>query len=160
MATLDVVLLNNGDKSTFIRGEPSFMIDLIFAKGNCSWDMFDTDTASDHCAIIWTESRTSNIRRKYQRTNAIGWKVSLYDETTFMVSLDKNPANGQNAERKANGLIEKIVKASDANMPQKQNSYQLTEQMEIDKIPPITEEQLMEACNKVGNKKASGMDLI
>jgi len=110
MATLDAVLLNNGDKPTLIRGEASSIIDLTFvsgslAKGNCSWEVLNIYTASDHCAILWTVSSDPNVSKRYQRTNAIGWRVSSYDETTFVGSLDKDPINGENAEKKAKDLM-------------------------------------------------------
>ncbi|ESN92784.1 hypothetical protein HELRODRAFT_164897 [Helobdella robusta] len=44
MAILDVVLLNNGDKPTFVRGEANSIVDFTFVscclvKGNLSWKM-------------------------------------------------------------------------------------------------------------------------
>lgn len=95
MAALDVVLLNSGDKPTFIRGEATSIVDLTFvsgclAKGNCSWQVMDTYTASDHCAIIWTISTGHSVERTYRRVNAIGWKVSPFDEVAFKAALNKD----------------------------------------------------------------------
>ena len=56
-SVLDLVLLNDGEKPTFIRGEASSIIDLTFVssllKGNTCWRVSDTCTLSDHCAIAW-----------------------------------------------------------------------------------------------------------
>ncbi|CAL1677345.1 unnamed protein product [Lasius platythorax] len=58
MSSLDVVLLNSGDEPTFAKGKASSIVDLTFvssilAKGNCSWEMTNVYTASDHRAIVW-----------------------------------------------------------------------------------------------------------
>ena len=50
---LDLVLLNDGEKPTSIRGETSSMIDLTFVssgllKGITCWKVSDTCTLSDH----------------------------------------------------------------------------------------------------------------
>uniref|UniRef100_A0A6V7JIC0 Endonuclease/exonuclease/phosphatase domain-containing protein n=1 Tax=Bracon brevicornis TaxID=1563983 RepID=A0A6V7JIC0_9HYME len=57
-AVLDLQLLNDGDVSTFIQGECTSMIDLIFtssslARGNFNWEVSDIITLSDHRAITW-----------------------------------------------------------------------------------------------------------
>ncbi|GBP88266.1 Putative 115 kDa protein in type-1 retrotransposable element R1DM [Eumeta japonica] len=54
-------------------------------------------------------------------------------------------------------LLQKIVTAL---FPQQRSfDYQL-EPGELDDIPPVTEEELLEACNRVGNNKAPGLDGI
>ncbi|CAD6235046.1 GSCOCG00012408001-RA-CDS [Cotesia congregata] len=54
-------------------------------------------------------------------------------------------------------LLQKIVTAL---FPQQRNfDYQLAPG-ELDDIPPVTEEELLEACNRVGNNKAPGLDGI
>ena len=55
-SVLDLRLLNDGEKPTFIRGKASSMIDLTFVssgllKGDICWRVSDTRTLSDHCAI-------------------------------------------------------------------------------------------------------------
>ncbi|XP_044578894.1 uncharacterized protein LOC123261368 [Cotesia glomerata] len=58
MASLDVVLLNIGKTPTYTKGKASSIIDLTFVsssllKGNYSWEVLNTYTASDHNAILW-----------------------------------------------------------------------------------------------------------
>ncbi|ESN97439.1 hypothetical protein HELRODRAFT_178236 [Helobdella robusta] len=58
MAILDVVLLNNGDKPTFVRKKVNSIVDFTFVscclvKGNLSWKVMDIYTASDHSALLW-----------------------------------------------------------------------------------------------------------
>lgn len=54
-------------------------------------------------------------------------------------------------------LLQKIVTAL---FPQQHSlDYQLTPG-ELDDTPPVTEEELLEACNRVGNNKAPGLDGI
>ncbi|CAH2084175.1 unnamed protein product [Euphydryas editha] len=124
MTTLDVVLLNSGDKPTFIRGEATSTVDLTFvsgclAKRNCSWKVMDTYTASDHCAILWLVSTGQNLGRTPRVTTAIGWKASSFDETAFTVALDRSPIKGKNAEMKAKDLMLRVGQACDASMPRK-----------------------------------------
>ncbi|ESN96734.1 hypothetical protein HELRODRAFT_163839 [Helobdella robusta] len=57
IAILDVALLNNGDKPTFVRGETNSIVNLTFVscclvKGNFPWKVMDIYTASDHSALL------------------------------------------------------------------------------------------------------------
>lgn len=54
-------------------------------------------------------------------------------------------------------LLKKIVTAL---FPQKHEFKYLTAQGELGDIPRVTEKELMEACNRVGNDKAPGLDGI
>ena len=70
-SVLDLTLLNDGEKPTFIRGEASSMIDLMFVssgllKDNTSWRVSDSCTLSDHCAILWrvTKQRVGELTTK------------------------------------------------------------------------------------------------
>lgn len=54
-------------------------------------------------------------------------------------------------------LLERIVTTL---FPQQPDYCYLPEQCEKEEIPLVTEAQLMEACNRVGNKKAPGLDGI
>ncbi|CAH2094186.1 unnamed protein product [Euphydryas editha] len=124
MTALDVVLLNSGDKPTFIRGEATSTVDLTFvsgclAKRNCSWKVMDTYTASDHCAILWLVSTGQSLGRTPRVTTAIGWNASSFDETAFTVALDRSPIKGKNAEMKAKDLMLRVGQACDASMNRK-----------------------------------------
>ncbi|XP_015123485.1 uncharacterized protein LOC107045666 [Diachasma alloeum] len=54
-------------------------------------------------------------------------------------------------------LLEKIVSVL---FPQQRELNRLSRQCEVEAIPPITEDELMEACGRVGNTKAPGPDGI
>ena len=65
---LDLTILNNGKKPTFVRGKASSMIDLTFVssgltKGNNCWEVSEIYTQSDHRAITW------RIRRQQRPKN-------------------------------------------------------------------------------------------
>ncbi|CAD6211028.1 GSCOCG00010947001-RA-CDS [Cotesia congregata] len=54
-------------------------------------------------------------------------------------------------------LLQKIVTAL---FPQQRNFDNQLAPGELDDIPPVTEEELLEACNRVGNNKVPGLDGI
>ncbi|XP_026467863.1 uncharacterized protein LOC113371452 [Ctenocephalides felis] len=83
--TLDVVLLNSGDKPTFEKGSASSIIDLTFdsnslVRGICNWEVLDIYTASDHNAIIWEISTNRNISRNAKISKAIGQSAHWWTE--------------------------------------------------------------------------------
>ncbi|XP_015123442.1 uncharacterized protein LOC107045635 [Diachasma alloeum] len=103
MSSLDVVLLNNGDKPTFVRGEKSSIVDLTFVssnlvRGNCSCE----------------------------KTNDIGWKVSTFDLSSFLVALDDHSISGRSATEKAEYLMRRVGGACDTSMPRKRTGSRLS----------------------------------
>ena len=125
MASLDLVLLNTGEEPTFIRGEKNSIVDLTFvsdslARGNCSWEVTETYTGSDHRAILWEVSIDQRRRPAPKKTNAVGWKVSSFDHRTYLVALDDHPISGSNATEKATNIMRRLTEACDATMPRKQ----------------------------------------
>lgn len=57
MSLLDVVLLNSGDKPTYVRGGANLIVDFIimsssFARGNRCWEVINVYMHSDHRAIL------------------------------------------------------------------------------------------------------------
>ena len=84
---LDLTLLNNGQKPTFIRGEANSMIDLTFvssvlAKGNNCWEVSGIYTQSDHRAITWRvrrHQRPKNRQSQSRKKKFNGWKASAFD---------------------------------------------------------------------------------
>ncbi|CAH2092422.1 unnamed protein product [Euphydryas editha] len=123
MLSLDVVLLNSGNKPTFIRGEASSIVDLTFVssslvKGNYSWEVMNTYTASDHCALLW-EIPTGQKASRVHKTNAVGWRVGAFDSHTFTVALDNREIGGGNANEQAQLLMKRLTEACDATMPRK-----------------------------------------
>lgn len=130
MSLLDVVLLNSGDKPTFTRREASSIVDLTFvssnlAKRNCSWEVTDTYTASDHSAIRWEIPASRRTGPTPKKTNSTGWKVSTFDPSSFREAFDDRPISGSNATEKANDLMRRITEACDVTMPRKSNANRL-----------------------------------
>ncbi|XP_077277431.1 uncharacterized protein LOC143905727 [Temnothorax americanus] len=115
MATLDVVLLNTGETSTYSKGEASSIVDLTFVsssltKGSFSWEVMNTYTASDHSAILWEISTGQNSRRANRRFNAIGWKVKSFDPTVLIAALDSDQFVARSAEEKTKELIKRVTR--------------------------------------------------
>lgn len=57
MAMIDVVLLNNGERPTYTKGEATSIVDTTFVNSvlirrSFSWTVLDTYTASDHNALL------------------------------------------------------------------------------------------------------------
>lgn len=119
-SALDITLLNDGDKPTFVRGEASSMIDLTFissglAKGSTCWKVTDICTQSDHCAIIWSVPRHQRSMRR-QPKKSIGWKTSTFDADTLSVCIEGECADGATAEDKVANVMRKVTDACDATM--------------------------------------------
>ncbi|CAH2097098.1 unnamed protein product [Euphydryas editha] len=124
MSSLDVVLLNSGDKPTFVRGEANSIVDLTFVssslvKGKCSWKVMDTYTASDHCALLWEVSSEKCTERMHRKSKTTGWKIGAFDPEVFMVALNSEPISDGNAEHMAKYLMKRITEACDTAMPRK-----------------------------------------
>ena len=69
-SVLDLVLLNDGEKPTFIRGEASSMIDLTFVssgllKGITYWKVSDTCALSDDCARTWRVAKQRKSENRH-----------------------------------------------------------------------------------------------
>ncbi|XP_015124457.1 uncharacterized protein LOC107046370 [Diachasma alloeum] len=124
MSSLDVVLLNSGNESTFVKGERSSIVDLTYvssalAKTKYSWKVTDIYTASDHRAILWEVHTGSRIGPAPKKTIAISWKVSTFDPSSFLVAFDDCPISGRNAKEKTDDIMRRMTEACDATMPRK-----------------------------------------
>ncbi|XP_029173917.1 uncharacterized protein LOC114942669 [Nylanderia fulva] len=131
MSLLDVVLLNTGDKPTFIKDEASSIVDLTFvsstlARGSNSWGVSDIYTASDHCAIYWEVSPNKLYANRVQvpctRANPVGWRTSTYDPGLFKIALEDRPLLGKSASEKATEITLRLTKACDATMPRRHSN--------------------------------------
>ncbi|XP_050684665.1 uncharacterized protein LOC126979411 [Leptidea sinapis] len=127
MTSLDVVLMNRGDKATFVRGEASSIIDITFvssqlAKGKNHWKVTEIYTASDHQAIYWEIGATIKDRLN---TKTHGWKISHFDSEAFKVALIDQPLLGNDPNEKADVINRRITVACDETMPRKRSSYLL-----------------------------------
>ncbi|GBP80203.1 hypothetical protein EVAR_100080_1 [Eumeta japonica] len=123
-STLDIVLLNSGDRPTYTKGDASSIVDLTFvstslAKGSISWVVLDIYTASDHHAILWETSKDRNLRGPIKQTNTIGWKVKSFDPEVLLTALDSDPIETKCAEDHTKALMMRVTQACDASMPRK-----------------------------------------
>lgn len=127
MSTIDVVLLNTGDKPTFVRGEASSIVDVTFvssilAKRNISWNVAEVYTGSDHQALCWEVSNHQAKRRKVGiKPIDRGWRVSTFDPELFKLALDDHPTQSNNPSEMASDTIKKVTTACDATMPRRRN---------------------------------------
>ncbi|GBO99906.1 Retrovirus-related Pol polyprotein from type-1 retrotransposable element R1 [Eumeta japonica] len=223
-STLDIVLLNSGDRPTYTKGDASSIVDLTLSvpallKGTYQanqhhWlegeifdpevlltaldsDPIETKCAEDHTkalmmrvtqacdasmprkrvmnsrpAVHWWNDHISNLRKECHRKRRISqrhkesksrcWKELIHEVDkdvwgrpykVVMTHLKKQQMPSPTCPQ----LLQKIVTAL---FPQQRSfDYQL-EPGELDDIPPVTEEELLEACNRVGNNKAPGLDGI
>ena len=116
---LDLVLLNDGEKPTFIRGEASSMIDLRFVssgllKGNTCWRVSDTCILSDHCAVIWRVVKHRESENRPSKKNEFtGWKASAFDADVIRLCME--------GEEKVEDVMRKVTSACDAAMPRRGN---------------------------------------
>ncbi|XP_062541410.1 uncharacterized protein LOC134209439 [Armigeres subalbatus] len=119
-AKLDVVLCNEGSKSTFQRNGVESIIDVTFCSpslvGDMQWMVDDGYTHSDHLAIryrIGSEARRES-RRATPTTRS--WKVAYFDGGTFSeaMGLEENTGSLSGDE-----LVAVLSRACDATMPRK-----------------------------------------
>ena len=97
MACLDVVLLNTGDVPTYERDGRTSIMDLTIASSslarqNNKWKVNDVFNLSDH-RVIYCEVATGNSIKvsPHKKTNARGWKVSMFDPELFRTALATGP---------------------------------------------------------------------
>lgn len=125
-SNLDVVLLNTGRKWTFERGGKGSIVDLTFVSpglvstNNNAWEVTDTSHFSDHQLICW-EVSTDCVRKvpPALKTNAVGWKTSVFNRELFRVVLQKGPINAEDATAEVEEVMKRVTIACDSTMPRK-----------------------------------------
>ena len=121
-ATLQLVLLNTGNKPTFQRGNATSIVDLtwvsssMFSKG-ISWEVSERYTHSDHQAII-IELIGVKSQKSQPKYSCQGWKTNNFDKSMFLYMLENKRVFG-NAENKVSQLMNIIKDACDAAMPRR-----------------------------------------
>ena len=118
-ASLDIVLLNQGNVHTFTRNGHGSVIDIAFASSNMAtrmkWSISEKYTQSDHSAIIIDiENVLPNLTRRVQQ-RVPGWKCNILDKEMFHACMDNLIFDGS-PERVAEELICKITNACDMSM--------------------------------------------
>lgn len=121
-AILDIVLLNQGDKPTFCRGEATSIVDITFAseaivKHVSKWEVSGHYTNSDHQAIMF-DIRKDHERKQIQKSPTTKWKASCFDEETFRLIFENSAYRCEdNAESKCKNMYKFLRQACDASMP-------------------------------------------
>ena len=69
--------------------------------------------------ILRTATGNSIKVPPHKKTNARGWKVSMFDPELFRTALATGPMNANNAIEEAEEIMERVVDACDATMPRK-----------------------------------------
>ena len=119
-SSMDVVLFNAGDTSTFRKGGASSVIDLTFGS-SClmrvltKWEVSENYTHSDHQAIFFEIKLAGEDKRIKHIRKPVGWKASTFEEDLFIVFLD-NPNLSGNANAKATQLTNAITNACSTTM--------------------------------------------
>lgn len=120
VASLGLVIHNNGTRATFIGNNGSSVVDITLSSESLSpritsWQVSDLYTHSDHEAIIF-EIGTEN----YQSTNTPKrlpkWNIKSYDPEAFSVIMEENVNLTGSAEQMSSQLISYIEKACSAAM--------------------------------------------
>lgn len=106
--SLDLVLLNRGNKSTFDNGRGRSTIDLTFASPTIArtarWDVSEKDTYSDHKMILfeWSPTQRFQMRKHVERVQKRSWKTSNLDEEMLLYFLEKIEEARGTANQQAN----------------------------------------------------------
>ena len=130
---LDLPLLNNEKKPTFVRGEAS-SIDLAFvrsdpAKGNNCWEVSEIYTLSDHRTITWSvrrQQRPKNRQSQLRKKKFSVWKASAFDTGSMRASIERSCAEGLTVEEKVEDVMQKVANTCDAAMPKKESPTRLS----------------------------------
>jgi len=123
-SSLDLLLMNEGNTSTYRKGAANSVIDLTFigsalARGTCEWGVDEEFTNSDHQAIIWEiNTNPGSGRQRRMKRQPVGWNSKNFDAETFRVVMRESPEPERTtAEGITEELAATLVAASDASMP-------------------------------------------
>lgn len=125
-ASLDIVLANIGDTSTFRRGNQSSVIDITFVSSqlatDVNWLVREHYTHSDHQALTYEIRPLTNTTRIAHNRIKKRWVQKSFNVDLFceiLRDLDLPPGN---AEDKADFVIRQIRRACDASMTKRKQS--------------------------------------
>lgn len=124
-SSLNLILMNEGNTSTYRKGAASSIIDLTFissvlSKGGCEWRVDEEFTNSDHQAIIWEINThpSSGRRQGIKRRQPSGWNGKRLDAETLQFMMRASPVPRATT---AEGITEEVAaileSACDASMP-------------------------------------------
>uniref|UniRef100_W8ADE4 Putative 115 kDa protein in type-1 retrotransposable element R1DM n=1 Tax=Ceratitis capitata TaxID=7213 RepID=W8ADE4_CERCA len=127
---LDIVVLNQGRKNTYQKGNAGSIIDLTFCSAALldliKWEILDDFTYSDHFAISFVVHPPRSIAKKNRvpKVQKSGWKTKMLDSSMLSYMTDLLPdlftvGTYVNADKCANVLMNHITEICDASMPRK-----------------------------------------
>ncbi|CAB3255713.1 unnamed protein product [Arctia plantaginis] len=110
-------------------------------------------------SMHWLNEDIRNLRKKYRKARRTAQRCSKrpnYEELMAVYKKTRQRLNKAIKDSKRRCWNELILEVEDDPWGK---PYKI-EQSETEEIPPITENQLFEACSRVGNTKAPGLDGI
>lgn len=92
----------------------------LVSTNNNAWEVTDTSHFSDH-QLICCEVSTDCVRKvpPALKTNAVGWKTSVFNRELFRVVLQKGPINAEDATAEVEEVMKRVTIACDSTMPRK-----------------------------------------
>ena len=119
IACLDVVLLTTGDVLTYERDGRTSVVDLTIvssslARQNNKLKVNDVLNLCDYRVISWEVATGKSTKvPPHKKTNARGWKVSMFDPELFRTTLATGHINANNATEESEKVIKSVVDARD-----------------------------------------------
>jgi len=113
---LNLILVNEGSKNTYRKGQAASIVDLTFASPqlarSMSWHVSDLYTASDHMAILF------NLQEQTHRTHLSSARRFKVKTLNTPISREKlaNMSISGNGERMAEMAMEALHQACEASM--------------------------------------------
>lgn len=122
LASLDIILVNSGDKATFTRGDSGFIVDLTFASeclmdSGLTWKVCDSYTHSDHRAILCVVAESTRYGKATVKSGGSRWSARALDGESFVVMVEEETTFTGQPDDMTEQLMTHIIKACDASMP-------------------------------------------
>lgn len=123
---LDIVLANQGNATTFRKGNCGSIIDITFTSrqlaDGLSWRVSEDYSNSDHQALLYSvdQQRRRNCSQHTQRS--IGWASKDFDVELFAEAFSNINILQGSAEEKATHVADQLKSACDATMARKSST--------------------------------------
>lgn len=123
LASLDLVLLNDGKTYTFGRAGAFSIIDLTFVSPtlslNTKWRVSEHYTHSDHQAILFEVTLQKNQEVRKSKTTGPKWKDTAFDKEFFEEMISSGQLHGDSPNALAHEINNIMAEACDASMPRR-----------------------------------------